>query len=76
MHRTIYSYQRVMYVLTENQCKSDNDDNAQDARTLLPQLASLVNSKLKVLIWVCSLSYDVEGPLTFFRRLAMLTSCM
>ncbi len=40
-----------MYIFN-NQHERDDHNNVQDARTLLPQLSNLVNSKLKVLIWV------------------------
>ena len=50
-----------MYVF-DNQRERDDHNNVQDARTLLPQLTSLVNSKLKILIWVRS-RVDVNAVL-------------
>lgn len=61
MRRIINLCQRVMYVF-DNQRERDDHNNVQDARTLLPQLTSLVNSKLKILIWVRS-RVDVNAVL-------------
>lgn len=47
----------------------------QDARTLLPQLSALVNSKLRTLIWVRVYTRNNWPSVTnVWNRLAMLTS--
>ena len=52
MYRLTSLSRLVMYVSACYICRYDSRLEMQDARTWLPQLGALANSRLKLLIWV------------------------